>query len=415
MLSIITPFHNQDLSIFKRTADSVLEAAKDFTWEWIIIMHNTDTCTPEDIAELTGNNPCIRIFVKKDNCHSPSSPRNEGLDRSRGKYLYFLDDDDVCEKGFFNKAIDKMERDDCDILIGNAENIRDKESLFTVRMPLLFPETEDGYIVPDDPDIKGHLLYGACLFLGTKLILADIVKLNHIEFDKDITLAEDVLFELKCYIKAHKICIMSSLVSYTYIQRENSLLQRMMSDDSFSDEVYLEPLKRIVELALANNISPSDHVWNTMGMFGVIYTRGGMSKDKKNRLFSESHKFISTLNFDFPNWISDKRIRKEYLLDSIPEKKILEERLKDFINNLDVSVPETGQIDTPLYYKDISGLDMKQQIAFLKGFWRVLEGDVNKVNMGAFVLGDNKTMIQLSMDRKLYEKTGKDAVRKIWS
>ena len=41
----------------------------------------------------------------------------------------------------------------------------------------------------------------------------------------------------------------------------------------------------------------------------------------------------------------------------------------------------------------------------MKGFWRVLEGDGHAVNMAAFVLGDDKTMLQLSMDRKLSEET----------
>ena len=96
MLSIITPFHNQDTVIFKRTADSVLEATRDISWEWVIIMHNTDTCKPEDIAALTGNIPNVRIYEKPDEWHSPSSPRNEGIKTAGGIYLYFLDDDDVC-------------------------------------------------------------------------------------------------------------------------------------------------------------------------------------------------------------------------------------------------------------------------------------------------------------------------------
>ena len=106
MLSIITPFHNQDSGVFKRTADSVIEATGSISWEWVIIMHNTDKCTPSDIAAITGNRPNVRIFEKKDEWHSPSSPRNEGISRATGKYLYFLDDDDVCEKDFFRIAID---------------------------------------------------------------------------------------------------------------------------------------------------------------------------------------------------------------------------------------------------------------------------------------------------------------------
>ncbi len=294
-----------------------------------------------------------------------------------------------------------MERDGCDILIGKAECIRDKEDIFMVPMPLLFPETEDGYIVPDDPDIRGNLLYGACAFLGTKLIQADIIKENGIEFDKDITLSEDILFELRCYAHAKKICIMSSLTGYTYIQREDSLLQKMMHNDSFDESVYIEPLERIVNEGLANGISPSAHVWNMMGMFGVIYQNGGMDKEKKNRLFSQSHKYIPTLNFDFPKWISDKRIRKEYIVETLVNEDELKERLKALLPGDEI----------PVYVKNISKLDEKKQIAFIKGFWRILEEGEPKASVAAFVIDDNRTMIMLGMDRKLFDNTGEDIIK----
>ncbi len=412
MLSIITPFHNQDLTIFKRTTDSVLAATKNISWEWVVIMHNTDSCTPEDILELAGNDPNVKIFEKKDEWHSPSSPRNEGIKKAQGKYLYFLDDDDACEVDFFEKAIEKMERDDIDILIGRAENVREDESLFMVPMPLLFPETKDGYIVPDDADIRGNLLYGACAFLGTKLIKRNIVVNNNISFDLDITLAEDILFELRCYINAEKICVMSSLTGYTYIQRENSLLQRMMSNDTFDSSVYLEPLKRIVDLGLTNNVSPSAHVWNMMGMFSVIFTEGGMAEEKKRKLFSDAHRFIPTLNFDFPKQISEKRLRKEYLLDETVDKDALEKLLKEFVDTNPAL--SSGDGVAPLYFKDISSLDEKKQIAFLKGFWNVLEGDGRVFNVAAFVLGNDKTMIQLSMDKKLSDEIGLQNIKNLW-
>ena len=401
-LSIITPFHNQDFEVFKRTADSVYEAAKNISFEWVIIMHNTDSCTKDELLDLLGNDENTCIYELRNDWHSPSSPRNEGILKSSGKYLYFLDDDDVCEKDFFEKAIDKMERDDCDILIGRAECIREKEDIFMVPMPLLFPESEDGYIVPDDPDIKGNLLYGACAFLGTKLILSDIVKKNHIEFDKDITLSEDILFELRCYAHAEKICIMSDLTGYTYIQRENSLLQKMMHNDSFDESVYIEPLERIVNEGLASGISPSAHVWNMMGMFGVIYAGGAMDKEKKNRLFSLSHKYIPTLNFDFPKQISDKRIRKEYILKGCLQEDEMKRRLKALFPDKEIS----------LYHKSIAKLDEKKQIAFMKGFWRILEEGDDPVSVAMFETGENETRIMLGMERALFEDKGAKKVRK---
>ena len=404
MLSIITPFFNQDLTVFKRTWESVQRAAKGLAYEWVIIMHNTDNCTPSDIMSLVDNTPEVKIFEKRDEWHSPCSPRNEGIKRSRGKYLYFLDDDDTCEPDFFEKAIQKMEAEGIDILMGKAGCEGADGKLIVVPTDLLFPETKDGYIVPDDPDIRGNLLYGAGSLLGTKLIRRKLVADNDISFDPEIVFTEDILFLVKCYSHAKKICVMTSLVAYTYIQRNDSLLQRVMGEDSFDETVYTVPLKRIVDLATANNISPGAHVFNMMGMMSVIYASNSMEEKKKKKIIEDLQQYISTINPYFPAQISAKRVRKEYLTDRRAEKQEVEQSLYE--------LGIQGE-DPPLYYRDISHLDEQKQIAFMKGFWKVLEGDGKDINAAAFVLGKDKTMIQLSMDRELYKKTGPEKISKI--
>ncbi|MBO5551844.1 MAG: hypothetical protein J5966_07790, partial [Lachnospiraceae bacterium] len=117
----------------------------------------------------------------------------------------------------------------------------------------------------------------------------------------------------------------------------------------------------------------------------------------------------------FPKWISDKRIRKEYLISSATGKQELKYRLKSLMDDYNIRVSRKEEGVIPLYYKDISNLDEKKQTAFMKGFWRVLEGDGYEVNTAAFSLGKEKTMIQLSMDRKLFEDIGPDAIRRLWT
>ena len=93
---------------------------------------------------------------------------------------------------------------------------------------------------------------------------------------------------------------------------------------------------------------------------------------------------------------------------------MLQEKFGSLIDAGHIRVTEAGEGVTSLYYKDISRLDEKKQMAFMKGFWRVLEGDGHAVNMAAFVLGDDKTMLQLSMDRGLSEKIGMETIREAW-
>ena len=91
---------------------------------------------------------------------------------------------------------------------------------------------------------------------------------------------------------------MPKLTAYTYVQHEGSLLQRMMGEDSFPVETYTEPVRRTVQLALENNISPSYYVWIMMGMFTVMYQKSSMSPEKKRQLMTEIHQYIPLLKFD---------------------------------------------------------------------------------------------------------------------
>lgn len=298
ILSIITPTWNPDMDSFQKTAESVLSAIHP-DWEWVIMVHNSAPEVTEMIRKLTGGRENIRILEKHDDTHSPSVPRNEGIRRARGKYIYLLDHDDVIEKGFLETAVERMEQEKCDILIGRCEKKLNEEGLYEVPMVLDFPETDQECVqVPDDPDIKGRLLYGAPVMLACKVIRRELLIINGIYFDDDIMLAEDFLFTLRCFCRTKKICVMPKLTAYTYVQHEGSLLQRMMGEDSFPVETYTEPVRRTVKLALENNISPSHYVWIMMGMFTVIYQKSSMSPEKKRQMMTEIQQYIPLLKFD---------------------------------------------------------------------------------------------------------------------
>ena len=284
LLSIITPVHEPDPGSFQRTVRSVMDVMQD-NWEWVVILHNTDSLTPDDVLALAGGSESVRVFPKR-------SPRNYALTKARGKYVYFVDHDDELKKEFLLPALEKMEREDCDILIGSAEKELADPNLFEVPTQLDFPDCAEGYIVPDDPDIKGRLLYGAAIMLSCKVIRRDLIVENGIRFDPDILLTEDVLFALRCYAKARKICVMPRLLAYTYVQNEGSLLQRMLKEDTFPTEVYTEPVRIIVNLALENRISPSGYLWMMMGMFAMIYQKSSMSPEKKRILMTEIQRYI---------------------------------------------------------------------------------------------------------------------------
>lgn len=93
IVSIITPCHNAG-GLISHTIESVL--AQTFPeWEMLII----DDCSSDNSAEI------IKQYAEKDNrifylktdkpSGSPSLPRNIGIENAKGKYIAFLDADDL--------------------------------------------------------------------------------------------------------------------------------------------------------------------------------------------------------------------------------------------------------------------------------------------------------------------------------
>ena len=102
-VSVVIPFYNANGTI-RETVGSAL-AQRDVECEIIIV----DDCSPEDpregLAELAEGLTIIRNARNS----GPATARNAGLARARGKYVCFLDADDVYADGFFAEAVEYLE------------------------------------------------------------------------------------------------------------------------------------------------------------------------------------------------------------------------------------------------------------------------------------------------------------------
>ncbi|MCR5138488.1 MAG: glycosyltransferase [Oscillospiraceae bacterium] len=285
LLSIITPTKDTDLVRFAVTAAAVLEAMQS-DWEWLIVVHNSAPGTVEQIRQLIGDRSEVQIIEKHDSVHSPSSPRNVGLLQAKGKYVYLLDDDDLPNREFLDSALKRMERDACDLLIGSAGQTSSSDLLAVMPMDLDFPETEDGFILPRDPEQLGKLLVGAGAFLSSRVIRRSLLTENSIFFDEDLPLMEDHVFNARCYAHATRICVTPGIIAYTYVQHDGSLLQRVSRENADPEKTFLEPIRRVVRTSLDNGISPGAYLWLMMSFAIWVCRNSAMSMENKRRLMS---------------------------------------------------------------------------------------------------------------------------------
>lgn len=92
LISIITPAYNSEKFI-RHTIKSVLDQTYPF-WEMIIVDDGSVDVTPEIIKEIANKEPRIKWTILENNS-GIASARNEAIKMAKGRFLAFLDHDDL--------------------------------------------------------------------------------------------------------------------------------------------------------------------------------------------------------------------------------------------------------------------------------------------------------------------------------
>ena len=77
MVSVVTPFHNVDMEMFSRCAESLRKQTIGFeNIQWIVVLHNCESDYKETLSEMFKNDRNVVLEELLDDAKTPSSPRN---------------------------------------------------------------------------------------------------------------------------------------------------------------------------------------------------------------------------------------------------------------------------------------------------------------------------------------------------
>lgn len=120
-VSIITPCYNAEEYIEKAIM-SVLN--QTFTaWEMLIVNDCSTDNSEKVIKDYCAKDSRIKYFKTKHRSGSPSLPRNIGIENARGKYIAFLDADDIWLPDKLESQIKFMEQNNVNFVYSDYEKI----------------------------------------------------------------------------------------------------------------------------------------------------------------------------------------------------------------------------------------------------------------------------------------------------
>lgn len=234
-VSIIVPVYNT-ASYLRECMDSILCQ----TYENLEIILINDGSTDESGAicdEYVIRDKRVQVFHQKN--IGVSSARNLGIEKATGKYLQFVDSDDVLSPNITKFLVDQLESNEVQLAICNVEHFSSIPDLpLSLNIRNIIPgikSVSSFAILPCDINDKryGHGFHEiACPY--ARIFVRDIVVRFEIRFPVDVFFTEDVVFVYAYLSKIEKICSSDKVFYYYREHSTNSTSRQLCSEKDWA-------------------------------------------------------------------------------------------------------------------------------------------------------------------------------------
>ena len=276
LISIIVPIYNVELYLEKCIKSIINQTYKNIE---IILINDGSIDGSKYICERYKNIDNRIILINSEN-KGVSSARNLGLEVCKGKYILFVDPDDWIEAHMIETLYQNLKNTNSDISVCNYYEVRGKnKTSIDLSIENTFNAEKFLYYLSSEKYFRGYLvnkLYSRHIIFNDN---------QHIKFDKDIYICEDLLFNFRVAMNVSKICYTNDKL-YNYLQRENSALSSTFNMKKASRLIVF---KELIDIAtkynnkLVEQIS-FQYVWAAMDIKYNMNKYGLLNHDVKKKL-----------------------------------------------------------------------------------------------------------------------------------
>ncbi|MCL2252967.1 MAG: glycosyltransferase [Lachnospiraceae bacterium] len=225
--SIIIPIYNAERTL-EPCIKSVLKQSF-FSYEILLIDNNSTDHSAVICKRFLKTDSRVKYFLCKE--QGVSAARNYGIEKANGKYLFFLDADDLIHFNFLEIAYKFLRDYNTDLLIPRivrfSQNIPKKITTKSEipRFYIYNSKKEQALSFATGLSVYRH-------FQVPKIIKRSIINSNKIRFICNCSIGEDLLFNLECLKHCQKSAYNEGLIYfYRYSHAYNQNLSRKYRPD----------------------------------------------------------------------------------------------------------------------------------------------------------------------------------------
>lgn len=216
-ISVLMPVYNSEKFLLETVQAVINQSYID--WELILVDDGSTDNSKEICTKLMNDDKRIK-YIFQENL-GVSHTRNVALENAKGKYIVFVDSDDLIHEDYLKILINSIEKSNSDVSvcnfierkISNTGKIEDITREFYPKEVMEMSEMKD-YIM----DFGNSGLLNP---LWNKIYKREIIENNNITFDEKVETGEDFIFNLQYFRKVKKISFIKDSLYY-YIRRNNN-------------------------------------------------------------------------------------------------------------------------------------------------------------------------------------------------
>ncbi len=296
-ISIVTPYYNVELGLFKKCFESLKNQTYPFEkMEWVVVVHNSKDEYLKGVQEIVKGYDNVKILPLNNDYHTPSSPRNYGIDHMQGRYVGFLDADDTYTPDCIEKALTPLKEEQAQVAVFRFETESDDPSRLAIHPYFLIDQTQEKIVIDTTNgwDSK-NFVFGPGLTVTSKIYDKSFLDEIGLRFDLEVPFAEDNLFNINCFSKAKKLLFLPQLIGYHYFMNGGSMVQ---SFDKSTDEVirYAKGISKIIDTGISSGLYMNYVMWDVLGyQSAIMLASKALTYEDRKQIKDMLYKYLQIL------------------------------------------------------------------------------------------------------------------------